>query len=188
MLVAGKVDSRPVTDKEANAMISNLIHGGLDTVRANMTFMAHFLATHPAHRRQLAQFPELIPNAVDELLRWLSLPAIARCVTRDLDFHGVSLRQGEQVLMPLVLAGVDDEAHDDALSVRFDRADTRSLTFGAGPHFCPGSAIARAELRIFLEEWMRRIPEFSLDEGAPAPFGTGGVVSGLRGVCLRWPA
>jgi cytochrome P450 len=186
-LVIGKIDNRPVTDKEANAMISNLIHGGLDTVRANMTFIAHFLATHPEHRRQLAEQPALVRPAVDEMLRWLSLPSIARCVVREMDFHGVTLRAGDQVLMPLVLAGADASSYDDALSVRFDRRVTKSLTFGAGPHFCPGSSIARTELRIFLEEWMRRIPEFELDPKAPAPLGTGGIVTGLRGLRLVWP-
>jgi cytochrome P450 len=185
-LVLGRIDNRPVTDKEANAMISNLIHGGLDTVRANMTFIAYFLATHPEHRRQLAKQPALIPNAVDEMLRWLSLPSIARCIVRDMDFHGVRLRAGEQVLMPLLLAGTDDQVHDDALSVRFDRPVTKSLTFGAGPHFCPGSSIARAELRIFLEEWMKRVPEFELSANA-SPYGSGGIVAGLRGLNLTWP-
>jgi cytochrome P450 len=185
-LVNGEIDGRAVTDREANAMISNLIHGGLDTVRANMTFIIHFLATHPEHRRQLAQAPDLIPHGIEELLRWLSLPSIARCVTRDLDFHGVTLRAGEQVLMPFMLAGADEDAYEDALSVRFDRPITKNLTFGAGPHFCPGSNIARVELRIFLDEWMRRIPDFTLDSGAPPPFGTGGIVMGLRDVHLAW--
>lgn len=185
-LVNGKVDGRPVTDKEANAMISNLIHGGLDTVRVNMTFIAHFLANSPTHRRQLVDDPALIPNAIDEMLRWLSLPSIARCVKRDLEFHGVQLRAGDQVLMPFMLAGADEAVHQDALRVDFQRQNTKSLTFGAGPHFCPGSHIARIELRIFLEEWLKRIPDFEIDPTAPPPFGSGGVVTGLRGLSLRW--
>ncbi len=185
-LVNGTIDGRPVTDKEANAMISVLIHGGLDTVRVNMTFIAHFLAQNPGHRRQLVDDPGLIPNAIDEMLRWLSLPSIARCVKRDREFHGVHLRAGDQVLMPFMLAGADEAVHQDALTVDFKRQNTKSLTFSAGPHFCPGSHIARIELRIFLEEWLKRIPDFEVDPTAPPPFGSGGVVTGLRDLSLRW--
>lgn len=185
-LVNGLIDGRPVTDKEANAMISTLIHGGLDTVRVHMTFFAHFLARNPAHRRQLVDNSALIPNAVDELLRFLSLPSIARCVKRDRLFHDVQLRAGDQVLMPFMLAGADEAVHQDALRVDFQRQNTKSLTFGAGSHFCPGSHIARIELRIFLEEWLNRIPDFEVDPTAPPPFGTGGVVTGMRGLFLRW--
>lgn len=184
-IVNGQIDGRAVTDAEAIAMVTNLVHGGLDTVRANMTFMAHFLATHDDHRRQLARDPSLIPNAVDELLRWLSLPSLARCVKRDIEFHGVHLKAGDQILMPFVLGSCDEAVHQNALLVDFTRGDTKSLTFSGGPHFCPGRAIARLELRIFLEEWMRRIPEFRLATGSRA-VGTGGVVAGLRNVQLRW--
>lgn len=185
-LVNGTIDGRPVTDKEANAMISNLIHGGLDTVRVHMNFIAHFLAQNPDHRSQLNDHPELIPNAIDELLRWFSLPSIARCVKRDREFHGVQLRAGDQVLMPFMLAGADEAVHEDAMTVDFERQNTKSLTFGAGPHFCPGSHIARVELRIFLEEWLKHIPDFEVDPTMPPPVGSGGVVTGLRGLFLRW--
>ncbi len=186
-IVNGAIDQRAVSDDEAIAMVTNLVHGGLDTVRANMTFIAHFLATHVEHRRQLAIDPGLIPNAVDELLRWLSLPSLARCVKRDIEFCGVQLKAGDQILMPFVLGSCDEQVHRNALAVDFARKDTKSLTFGGGAHFCPGRAIARLELRIFLEEWMKRIPEFTL-AAESKPVGTGGIVAGLRNVQLKWEA
>jgi cytochrome P450 len=185
-ILAAEIDGQPITDDNAGALIQTLVFGGLDTVRSSMAFFAHFLATHDEHRRQLVQSPDLIPNAVDELTRWFSLPSLSRCVTRDVEFHGVNLKQGEQVLTPLVLGSCDEALHSKALEVDFMRKNPKHYAFGAGPHFCPGRPIARMELSIFLEEWLKRIPEFRIVPGT-APIGSGGVVAGLRKVYLEWP-
>jgi cytochrome P450 len=166
-------------------MVRNLVHGGLDTVRAMMSFIAWFLADHPAHRRMLVEEPALIPNAVEELLRWFAIPSLARSVVEDLEFHGVSMRKDEQILLPLVLYGADQRIQDAPHEVDFRTPKVKHLSFGTGPHFCPGSHLARTELVIFLEEWLKRIPDFELTPGT-RPTASGGIVAGVSSLPLTW--
>jgi cytochrome P450 len=168
-------------------MTQNVIGGGLDTVRNMMSFIALFLARNPDHRRQLVDEPELIPGAVEELLRYLALPNMGRSVTRDAEFHGVQLRKGDMMLLPLCLAGRDGDAHADAQAVDFRRERNRHLAFGTGAHLCPGMYLARAELAIFLEEWLKRIPDFHLAPGAP-PVTRGGNILAVKSLVLEWTA
>lgn len=186
-LANGEVDGRRVTHTEAAAMTRNLIHGGLDTVRNMMAFIAWFLARNPSHRRQLVDDPTLVPAAVEEMLRWHAIPNMSRTVLDDIDFHGVALKAGDQVLLPLILAGLDDRAYQDPTTVDFDRADKRHLAFGAGAHACPGAHLARIELQIFLEQWMARIPDFELQPDA-RPRTAGGIILAVRSLPLQWPA
>ncbi|MGH6909645.1 MAG: cytochrome P450, partial [Phenylobacterium sp.] len=186
-LVSGEVDGRPVSHVEGTAMARNLIHGGLDTVRNMMSFIAWFLARHDAHRRQLVDEPALIPAAIEELLRFYALPNMSRSVLADTVFHGVELKRGEQILLPLILAGLDDRVHADAMTVDFRRAEQRHISFGHGAHVCPGQHLARIELRVFVEEWLKRIPHFSLQPGVPIVT-AGGIILAVRTLPLQWAA
>src|SRR5687767_6605626 len=96
------------------------------------------------------------------------------------------MKQGEQILMPFVLAGLVYKVTDFPLSVDFTRQNIRHMAFGGGRHFCPGAQLARIELRIFLEEWLRRIPDFALAPGQ-RPAAAGGVVMGINYLPLVWP-
>jgi cytochrome P450 len=185
LLAIGEVDGRPVTHEEARAMAANLIAGGLDTVRNMMSYIARFLATHEGHRRQLVADPSLIPAAVEELLRWSAIPNMTRTVPRDVEFHGVAMKAGDMMLLPLSLAGRDGAVYPDPLEVDFARTPNRHLAFGAGAHLCPGMHLARIELRVFLEEWLARIPDFRLDPARP-PAGRGGVILAMPTLPLLW--
>ncbi|HEX4737322.1 MAG TPA: cytochrome P450 [Allosphingosinicella sp.] len=187
VLANARIGDRTATHEEARAMTQNVIGGGLDTVRNMMSFIALFLARNPEHRRQLVDEPELIPGAVEELLRYLALPNMGRSVTRDAEFHGVQLRKGDMMLLPLCLAGRDGEAHADADAVDFRRERNRHLAFGTGAHLCPGMYLARAELAIFLEEWLKRIPDFQIAPGAP-PVTRGGNILAVKSLVLEWTA
>ena len=187
VLANARVGDRTATHEEARAMTQNVIGGGLDTVRNMMSFIALFLARNPGHRRQLVEAPELIPGAVEELLRYFSLPNMGRSVTRDAEFHGVQLRKGDMMLLPLCLAGRDDEAHADAQTVDFRRERNRHLAFGTGAHLCPGMYLARVELAIFLEEWLMRIPDFRLAADQP-PVTRGGNILAVKSLVLEWAA
>jgi cytochrome P450 len=184
-LVNGEVDGRPVTREEGRAMVANLVNGGLDTVRNMMGFIALFLAQSAGHRRELAQQPALIPAAIEELLRWAAIPNMSRCVKVDTVVDGVSLKAGDMVLMPLVLAGRDDHAYQNAMGVDFHRERLRHLAFGTGAHLCPGMHLARIELRVFLEEWLKRIPEFGIAPGR-TPRTRGGIILAVRELPLTW--
>lgn len=185
-LANGEVDGRRVDHTEAVAMARNLIHGGLDTVRNMMSFVAWFLARNPRHRRQLIEDPSLIPAALEELIRCYAIPNMSRCLIQDTEFHGVQMKQGDQILLPLILAGLDDRACADPLTVDFNRRDARHISFGNGAHACPGAHLARIELRVFLEEWLPRIPDFELKAGT-RPVTAGGVILAVRSLPLQWP-
>ena len=184
----GEVEGRPISFEETLSMVVLLMFGGLDTVASMLGFVARFLAASPAHRRQLIDEPALIPNAVDELIRRHGLVNTARLVTEDHDYKGVVLRKGDQVQLPNGLAGLDERRFDDPLSVDFSRErPIRHAAFGNGPHTCPGAVLARRELKVFLEEWLPRIPDFQVEPGREPQFAVG-MVNTVAVLPLVWAA
>ncbi len=141
---------------------------GLDTVSDSLTCFYAFLATHPDHRRQIAENPAIIPSAVEELLRWESpVPSgVPRVATKDVELpSGEMVPTGTAVLVSYGAANVDPSAFEDPFAVRFDREVNPHIAFGGGVHRCLGSHLARRELRITLREWHRRIPDYQLKPG-----------------------
>jgi cytochrome P450 len=148
--------------------------------------MALFLAQNPSHRRDLAEHPRTIPKAIDELMRRYSIANIARVVKDDMEYLGAALKSGEQILMGSCIHGLDERSFEAPTEVRFDRKDSyRHSTLSHGIHRCVGAPLALQELRIFLEEWLARIPDFSTDPGDPPIMATG-IVHGLTRLPLRW--
>ncbi|WP_280155442.1 cytochrome P450 [Piscinibacter sp. XHJ-5] len=184
-LTKAQIDGKPITVEQLTPMIFLLLVGGLDTVASAMGFAARFLATSPAHRRELIDHPDRIPNAVEELLRRFPVVNAGRVVVRDMDYKGVAMRAGDQIIMPTSLHGVDDRKFDDPLKVDFSRPTPIHSTFGNGAHRCPGSLLARTELRIFLEEWLKRIPDFRIKPGT-TPGVRAGVNATLYSLNLVW--
>jgi cytochrome P450 len=182
-----KVGDRPITHEEAVSESALLLFGGLDTVAGSMSFFARFLALNPEHRRQLVDDPALIPQAIEELLRRLSLPTVGRKLTQDVTLDGVTLKAGDRVMMSTCLHGLDERAWPDPLKVDFTRKVQDHMAFGRGAHKCPGANLARAELRVFLEEWLKRIPDFALKPDDPPLCGSG-PVSGVLRLPLVWPS
>jgi len=172
-IATSEIDGRPITLQEAIGVSTLLLIGGLDTVASMMGHIMHFLAGSPGHRRQLIENPDLVTPAVEEFLRRFALTNPGRTVVADMDFHGVAMRAGDKVLMATPFGAVDPRDYDDPLAVDFTRKSTSKTTFGAGPHVCPGSMLARIELKILLEEWLKRIPDFELDPNDPPRFRTG---------------
>ena len=107
----------------------------------------------------------MIPNAVEELLRYYAIVTPVRKVVEDVDFHGFALQPDDMVLLPLCAATRDPDEFDDADRVDLDRPANRHIAFGAVPHPCIGSHLARRELRIAFEEWHQRIPNYELAPG-----------------------
>ena len=186
-LIRGQVDGRPMTEQELMGMTVLLFVGGLDTVAGQLGFVTAFLAEHPGHRRQLIENPALIGPAIEELLRRHGMSNTVRLVTQDTEFKGLQFKKGELVMVPISLHGMDERRWADPLAVKFDRPDARTHdTLGKGPHRCAGAHLARLEIRIFLEEWLRRIPEFELKDGERPVHVTGGV-NGVTRLMLSWP-
>ena len=177
---------RRMTRREALGLASGLLGGGLDTVAATMGWMAMFLAEHPAHRGELAAEPKRIPKAIDELMRRYSIANIARVVRQDMDYLGASLKAGEQILMASCIHGLDERSFEYPLEVRFDRRDSyKHSTLSHGIHRCIGASLATQEIRIFLEEWLARIPDFATVAADPPAMATG-IVHGLTRLPLQW--
>lgn len=184
-VATARFEDKPIGRYEAISVCSLLLIGGLDTVASMLGHVVHFLATHPEHRRQLVEQPSLIPDATDEFLRRFALTNPGRILARDVEYEGVSFKLGEMVAFATPFAAVDPLAYDAADQVDFSRKSPMSTTFGNGPHRCPGNMLARAEIRVMLEEWMPRIPNFRLDPNAPPVIRTG-VNGSFAALSLVW--
>ena len=139
---------------------------GLDTVTATLDCMFSFLAQHPEHRRQLVEDPDVIPNAIEELLRWETpVMGIARVAVTDTELGGCPVQTGDSVMVMIGSANTDEAEFPDGDVVRFDRDVNPHIAFGGGIHRCLGSHLARLELRVALREWHKRIPEYEIESG-----------------------
>lgn len=185
-IVTTPVNGRLMSEEEQISMGRGVLAGGLDTVAASMSLAAWFLSRNRGHAEQLRARPELINNAIDEMFRRFSIPNIARVVVADTVLRGVALRPGDYVFMPVALHGLDEALFPDAERVDFERKNARTqAVFSRGAHNCPGSALARSEMRIFLEEWLARVPPFRPARDRPARFGTG-IVHAVTQLPLEW--
>jgi cytochrome P450 len=180
------VGDRPITPEEISNMCVLLLFGGLDTVAAMISFIARDLALRPELRKRLIKEPEIMPAAIEEFLRRHGLVNAAREVTHDFDFEGLKFKTGDLVQVPNCLHGLDDRRHADPLTIDFDRpTPIRHASFGSGVHICPGGILARREIKVFLEEWLRRIPDFAIKEGS-VPLTASGMVNGVKELHLVW--
>jgi cytochrome P450 len=165
-LCEAAIDGEKLSDNEILDICFLMILAGLDTVTATLGCSIAYLASNPEHREQLVRDPALIPNAVEELLRWETpVTAVPRVVKQDTEVRGVAIKAGELATLLLGASNVDDAEFEDADRVDFERARNRHIAFGSGPHRCLGSHLARLELEIALEEWHRRIPAYGIAPG-----------------------
>lgn len=186
-IATAEIDGRPITAHEAIGVSALLLIGGLDTVASMMGHIMHFLAGSAEHRRALVANPKLSTAAVEEFLRRFALTNPGRTVVNDIDFHGVQMKAGDKVLLSTPFGAVDPRDYAEPLTVDFARKSGSKATFGNGPHVCPGSMLARAELKILLEEWLPRIPDFALDPDHEPRFRTG-VNGSIDRLPLIWAA
>ena len=184
-LCQAEVDGEKLTEDQLTGMTILLLLGGLDTVAAVLGFTMNYLARHPQTRGELVARPELIPKAVEEMLRRFPVSSLGRIVTRDTEFHGVPLRKDDMIITPTMSHGMDDREFADPTDVDFARKVVFHGTFGNGPHRCLGSMLARVELRAFLQEWLARIPDFRVRADAELVVDTGMVVA-LHSLPLEW--
>ena len=156
--LAGQIEGAPIPPDRLLGLCFMLFVGGLDTVASSLGFIFRELALRPELQAQLRADPALIPAAADEFIRAFGVVTTFRYATQDMDFHGAPIRKGDLVELPLGLSSRDDLAHEAPHDIDFHRAGKRSLTFSTGPHTCAGLHLARTEIRIALEEWMRAMP------------------------------
>jgi cytochrome P450 len=185
-LLTTEVDGQPVDDGIVLGMAALVLIAGVDTTWSAIGSSLWHLAAHPDDRKRLAAEPELMPTAVEELLRAYAPVTMARVVTEDIEYEGCPMKAGDKVLMNFPAANRDPEAFEQPDVVQLDRAHNRHVAFGSGIHRCAGSNLARMELQVALEEWMARIPEFTLAEGQEITW-AGGQVRGPRILPVVFP-
>jgi cytochrome P450 len=185
LLLDARLDGEPLTEDALVGMGFLLYLAGLDTVANTLSYTVRHLAQHPDQRHDLTARPERWVRAIEEFLRVYSIVTTPRVVTRDTDFAGCPMKAGDRIVLPTVAANLDPLAFDDAGSFDPDRAHNRHLAFGAGPHRCVGAHLARLELRVFLEEWHRRLADYSVAPGAEIHESVG-AVAGLNNLPLVW--
>ena len=186
VLLHTEVEGEPIPDIHVLGTAALTLIAGVDTTWSGIGSAMWHLATHDDDRRRLVAEPELMPTAIEELLRAYSPVTMARIVTDDITVDGCPMKAGDRVLMNFPAANRDPAAFDLPDEVHLDRAVNRHLAFGVGIHRCAGSNLARMELTVAAQEWLRRIPEFRLADGALVTW-AGGQVRGPRTLPVVFP-
>lgn len=165
-LLEAEIDGERLTDVELVAFCFLLMIAGNETTTKLIGNTLYWLTRFPGERRKLIDDPDVIPNAVEEVLRYEgSTQLMARTLTRDVTLHGQSMREGTRVLLLLGSANRDERVWGDDAE-RFDvgrKHPVQHLGFGHGIHVCLGAPLARLEMKVVLEEIHRRIPDYQVD-------------------------
>lgn len=183
-LIDAEIGGSKLSREHIRGTMILLMIAGIDTTWSAIGASLWHLAQHPGDRRRLAAEPDLMRSGVEELLRAYAPVTMARLVARDFDFHGHQLKEGDWLLLPFPAANRDPEAFENPDVVQLDRVRNRHAAFGLGRHRCLGSHLARMELRVALEEWLARYPDFELADPAAVTW-SGGQVRGPRTLPLR---
>ena len=186
VLLQSEVDGSPIPDGHILGTAALTLIAGVDTTWSAIGAALWHLAANDDDRRRLAAAPDLLPTAIEELLRAYSPVTMARIVASDVEVAGCPMHEGDRVLLSFPAANRDPAAFPDADQVVIDRQVNRHVAFGAGIHRCAGSNLARMELRVALEEWLARIPEFRLDPEGTVTW-AGGQVRGPRNIPVVFP-
>lgn len=167
---AAEVAGQKLSDGQVAAQLSTLVVGGTETLPKVFAGGVLQLARHPDQRSRLVSDPTRIPNAFTEIAR-MEMPTnfLARTLARDVVLHGERLREGQGVLFLYRSANRDVREFLDPDRFDIDRRSPRTLSFGHGTHACLGQQVARLEGRVMLEELLRAIPSYQVDESAVVP-------------------
>ena len=183
-LVQAEIEGTKLPREHVRGTMTLLMIAGIDTTWSAIGASLWHLAQNPLDRKRLASNPELMDTAIEEFLRAYAPVTMARLVAQDCDFHGQHLKEGDWLLLPFPSANRDPAAFEDPDSVRLDREHNRHAAFGLGIHRCLGSNLARMELRVALQEWLARYPEFELSDPAGVKW-SAGQVRGPRALPVR---
>ncbi len=163
-LLGVELEGQKLQPEHVRGTVALLLIAGIDTTWSAIGASIWHLACHEEDRRRLINEPELMDVAVEEFLRFYAPVTMARIVAKEIEVGGCPMKPDDWVLLPFPAANRDPEAFENAGEFVIDRARNRHSAFGLGIHRCIGSNLARMELRIGIEEWLKRIPEFSLSD------------------------
>jgi cytochrome P450 len=166
-LLEGSVQGRELTDRERQMVIMNVVTGGIETTTHALSNAVYHLAASPEIRRRLNEDRTLIPAAIEEFLRYESpAPSRGRTATCPVQIDGADIKEGERILLFFGAANRDPllfESPEEIVLDRYRGEANPHLSFGAGPHRCPGAHFARLEMKVALEEILDRLPNLDLD-------------------------
>ena len=168
-------DGQPLSDQHVRGSLRLLLIAGIDTTWSAIGSSLWHLAKTPADRDRLIAEPKLMPLAVEELLRAYSPVTMAREVMKETTVSGCPVKPGNMVLLSFPAANRDPVMFPDADKVVIDRKENRHAAFGLGIHRCVGSNLARMEMTVAIEEWLKRIPDFRLDPAGNVTWSEGTV-------------
>lgn len=161
-ILTADLGGRTATFEEVQRYMILLTNAGLDTVVNAMSFDALHFARDQELQARVRADPALIPDVIEELLRRYAVSSVARRVTRDIDYRGVPMKEGDRLHLLLPAANLDESVYENPSEIVL-RRKAPPVTFGTGVHRCLGSHLARLELRVLLAEWFQRVPTFRLD-------------------------
>ena len=179
-LLTIEVNGAPLPEEEVVNQVFMLLNGGIDTSTALIASMFLYLSEHPTDRAALTADPSRIPGAVDEMLRYFTPgPGVARTVVAPVELGGVQLRPGDRILLALGSANNDEDVFSGPDEVRLDRENSgKHLAFGYGMHRCLGAFLAPAEMRLLLQEVLRRLPDYVVHVEAAVHYPTIPLING----------
>jgi cytochrome P450 family 142 subfamily A polypeptide 1 len=181
VLVHSVVDGKKLADHEIVTEVLLLLIGGDETTRHTLSGGTAQLLRHPSQHAALVNDLDLLPNAIEEMLRWTSpVKNMARTLTADTEFYGTHLHEGEKMLLLFESANFDETVFGDPENFRIDRYPNNQVAFGFGTHFCLGNQLARLELSLMQTRLLQRLPDMRLVSEDALPLRPANFVSGLE--------
>ena len=174
-LLNAKIYDQPLSPQHVVGTIILLMVAGIDTTWSSIGSSIWHLAQHPSDLQRMVNEPELLPTAIEELLRMYAPVTMARIVTQDAEIGGCPVKRGDSVLLPFPAANRDPEVFPYADKVIIDREENRHVAFGLGIHRCLGSNLARLELRVAVQVFIQRFPKFELADPSTVTWSLGQV-------------
>ena len=187
VLIHSEVDGEQLSDDEIVVETLLILIGGDETTRHTLSGGTKQLLSHKDQHAALCDDLDLLPNAVEEMLRWTSpIKNMCRTVTADTNFHGTQLKQGEKMMLLFESANFDEKVFDNPDDFRIDRYPNNHVAFGFGTHFCLGNQLARLELSLMQERLLMRLPDMRLASDDDLPLRPANFVSGLEKMPVRF--
>ncbi|WP_006246491.1 cytochrome P450 [Mycolicibacterium tusciae] len=181
VLVHAEVEGSKLEDHQIVTEVLLLLIGGDETTRHTLSGGTRQLLRHPEQHQRLINDLDLLPNAIEEMLRWTApVKNMARTLTADTEFHGTALKEGEKMILLFESANFDEKVFEDPEVFDIDRHPNNHLAFGFGTHFCLGNQLARLELSIMQTKLLQRLPDLRLASDAELPLRPANFVSGLE--------
>jgi cytochrome P450 family 142 subfamily A polypeptide 1 len=185
--VHAEVDGHKLTDEDLIHESLLILIGGDETSRHVMSGGIYQLLRDRDQWDRLRADRALLPSAVEEMLRWVSpIKNMARSATRDLEYGGKQIEQGQKLLLLYPSANRDEEVFDDPFRFDITRTPNEHVAFGFGTHFCLGNALARVEVRTMVDRVLERLPDLELVEPDEPAFRPANFVSGYESLPVRF--